>query len=1399
MKKKLLTIALLAICSFSFSQNGKTLWTNASKKIDAVVFEDKRSIPSPRVFELDITLLKQKLANAPTRFASKTSGVVVSFPDSDGKQQNFRVQEFSNMDPALAARYPEIKSYVGQSVTNPSAMIFFSISPLGLETMMVNPGEPAVFIEPYTTDLSTYAAYKKTDHTEASGFECKLAADAQAEIEHQGGVQARPNADDGKLRNYRLAISVTGEYTAYFGGTKALALAAINNTMTRVNAIFERDFGVHMNLIANTDAVIYTSAATDPYSNANIGTLSSYVGTTTGWNLQLQKTLTSVIGDGNYDIGHMFGASGGGGNAGCIACVCRNPTTTTPIGKGSGFTSPLNAIPRGDSFDIDYVAHEMGHQFGASHTFTYSTEASASQMEPGSGSTIMGYAGITGANNVQTTSDPYFHAISIQQVTYFVKSSTCQTTIATNNATPTASAGADYTIPKGTPFMLTGTGTDVNGDALTYNWEQVDRGSSTLSRPIATALSGPAFRSYGPTTNRVRYFPNIETVKTGATAWTWEALPSVARTMNFRLTVRDNRPGGPANNSDDMVVTVTAAAGPFSVTSQNSAVSYQAGTTQTVTWNVAGTTANGINAANVDILLSKDGGATYPITLLAGTPNDGSQPIIIPDAVGTLNRIMVKGSNHIFFDISNVNFSITSGIIENVPPTTPVLSATATTQTSTSLNWTAATDNVAVAGYDVYQNGTLRTSVTTTTLAVTGLTAATANTFYVKAKDASGNLSAASNTLTVTTLAALDTTAPTVPTTLAASGTTTVSTTLSWNASTDNVAVTAYYIYQNGTYKASSATRSFNVTGLTAGTTYSFTVKAIDAAGNLSAASNAASVTTTALPTGDTTIPTTPTNLAASGTTQTTTQLTWTASTDNVGIASYSVYQNGTYIASATTTAFSVTGLTASTTYSFTVKGKDAAGNLSITSNTATITTPAVGVDVTPPSTPTNLTASATTQTSTKLSWTASTDNIAVATYSVYRNGTYVGAATTTSYTVSGLSANTTYAFTVKGKDAAQNLSAVSNTVNVTTLAVAAADTTAPTAPTNLAASETTQTTAKLTWTASTDNIAVATYSVYKNGTYVTGVTTPTYTVTGLTAGTSYVFTVKGKDAAQNLSAASNSVTVTTLRVSAAPVAAAAASTTVVGNTAQGTIGAAAIATAYCTNHGNSAAAEKIGKVVFSTINNTSTGTNAYENFTDNTTDVTRGTNYAISITPSWTGTQYAEGYAVFIDYNGDGDFTDSGEKVVSKAASLTSPQTVTFTIPTTTSLGSKTMRVVMKRGGIPEACDAFAYGQVEDYLINIISTSRGETVEVAAETAQTETTSVEKLDFKLYPNPVSGTELNISVENAMFRIVNLLGQEIAKGNVENQTIPVSNISAGTYLLEVTSNGQTVVKRFIRK
>jgi chitodextrinase len=345
----------------------------------------------------------------------------------------------------------------------------------------------------------------------------------------------------------------------------------------------------------------------------------------------------------------------------------------------------------------------------------------------------------------------------------------------------------------------------------------------------------------------------MSSILTGATTTagseiTVEALSSVARTLNFRLTVRDNRAGGPANNSDDTIITVNGTAGPFTVSSPNTAVSYVGNSTQTVTWNVAGTTANGVNCANVDILLSTNAGSTWT-TLLAATPNDGTQAVTIPNTPGTQNRIMVKGTNHIFFDVSNANFTITAAATDTTAPTAPTsLTASGTTQTSTNLSWTASTDNVGVTGYDVYQDASIIGSTTTaTSFAVSGLTASTAYTFSVKAKDAAGNVSAASNTVNVTTLTPADTTAPSAPTSLTATGTTETTTNLSWTASTDNVGVTGYDVYQGASIIGSTTTAtSFAVSGLSASTAYTFSVKAKDAAGNSSLESNVVSVTTNA-------------------------------------------------------------------------------------------------------------------------------------------------------------------------------------------------------------------------------------------------------------------------------------------------------------------------------------------------------------------------------------------------------------------------------------------------------------------------------------------------------------------------------------------------------------------------
>lgn len=1212
----------MAITSFSFAQKGDSYWRTTSKKADAEVLENKIMIQNPQLFELDILKLQQKLTNTPERNAkSVQSSIIVSFPSANGSLENFRIMKYSNMEASLAARYPEIKSYVGQGIENPTSVIYFSISPLGLQAMTLYADKAAEFIEPYTSDLSAYTVYRKSDKKQAfTKFECSVIDEVNSEINPDSAL-LRPNADDSKLRTFRLAMSVTGEYTAYFGGTKANALAAINNTMTRVNAVFEKDFGVKLVLIANTDAVIYTNASSDPYSSAS---------SLSNWNSQLQSTLTSVIGESNYDVGHLFGASGGGGNAGCIGCVCVNGS------KGSAYTSPSNGNPSGDTFDIDYVAHELGHQFGANHTFSMSNEGTGANMEPGSGSTIMGYAGIT-SQDIQPNSDAYFHAVSIQQVTNNIKNKTCPTVTNTGNSVPTVEAGSNYTIPKSTPFMLTGSASDANGDALTYAWEQFDNAASNAtnanSAASATRTSGPTFRSYNPTTSPVRVFPRLQSVlanssTTAGAEIVVEALPSVARTMNFRLTVRDNRASGPANNSDDMVVTVNSTAGPFTISSPNTAVSYPGNSSQTITWNVAGTTANGVNCANVDILLSTDGGNNFNTVLLASTPNDGSQSVVIPNTPGSQNRIMVKGTNHIFFDVSNTNFTITAGSApDTTAPSAPTsLSASGTTQNSTNLSWNASSDNIAVTGYNVFQGSTQIGTATSTSFAVTGLTAATAYSFTVRAKDAAGNVSSTSNTVNVTTLSG-----STTPTYCNSKG----------NSVADEYIGRVQLNTINNTSTGNNGYTDFTAisTNLTKGTAYTITV--------------------------------TPT---------------WTGTVYSEGYAVWIDYnKNGSF---------------------------EDAGEL-VWSKATSTATPATG-----------------------------------------------------SFTVSNSASNGSTRMRVSMKyngipTSCETFSygeVEDYTVNISGATV---DTTAPSTST-LSASGTTQTSTNLSWTAATDNVGVTGYNVYQNGTQIGTATTTSYNVSGLTAATTYAFTVKAKDLAGNLSASSNSVSVTTLSNSVS----------------------------YCTSQGNNTNDERIARVVYGSINNSSTGTSGYEDFSSISTSVGRGTSQTITITPLWTGTVYSEGYAVWIDFNQDGDFNDSGEQVVSIGASKNTSVSGTISIPSSASLGATRMRVTMKYNGIPTSCESFSYGQVEDYTINIAASGK-EIDDVSIVTFE---------EIKLYPNPANYI-LNVTSvsENATFRVYNLTGQTVINGKFNNNSIDVSRLQVGNYILEISDKGKTTSKRFIKQ
>ncbi|MEM9544822.1 MAG: GEVED domain-containing protein [Bacteroidota bacterium] len=691
----------LALLFFSFLPlQGQDYWIEKKK---GSITQTKRSvIKLPRsysLFELKTTTFKDLVSQSPMRgSAIPSQGVIIELPMADGSLKAFKVIEAPVFDEQLSSRFPNIKSFAGQGIDDPTEIMRFSISHKGFNGMLISAKNGNEYIEPYSDNGELYIVYKHKDrHREEPKFFCALRNAGNHKIDESN---IRNNADDGTLRDFRLAVSTTGEYTQYHGGTVADALAAMNTSLTRVNGIYETDFNVTLTLINNTTSVIYTNPSTDPYSSSS-----------GSWNSQLQSTLTSNIGEANYDVGHLLAQGPNSGNAGCIGCVCVNNQ------KGRGWTS--RATPEGDPFDVDYLAHELGHQFGGNHTWTHGgNEGTNVQMEPGSGSTIMGYAGITGATDVQPNSDPYFHAISIQQVTNYIKTTSCQTDIATGNSVPVVNAGPNYTVPGGTPFILSGTATDADGDALTYCWEQMDENNSSTTYPNATNTTGVAFRSFEPTTSTDRMIPRLETVLTGATGWLWEVVPTVSRTLNFRFTVRDNVAGGGTNESDNMVVTVNGGTGPFVLNAPNTNLTWPAGTSQNVTWDVAGTAGAPVNASNVNILLSTDGGNTFPITLLNNTPNDGSQSVTVPNIVSTTCRVKVEAANNIFFDMSNTDFTINTPVpcTAETPTGFTTSSVGATTAT---LSWNA---TPGAANYDIRYRETGTSTWTTTNAGGTSTT-----------------------------------------------------------------------------------------------------------------------------------------------------------------------------------------------------------------------------------------------------------------------------------------------------------------------------------------------------------------------------------------------------------------------------------------------------------------------------------------------------------------------------------------------------------------------------------------------------------------------------------------------------------------------------------------------------
>ncbi|MBK9570066.1 MAG: T9SS type A sorting domain-containing protein [Chitinophagaceae bacterium] len=669
-------LAALSISSSLFAQNN--FFTDAGANTIRPTNGQKIITPEKfRAADLNITGMKNFLWSLPVEknVIKRNLAPVMELPMPDGRMARFHVWESSIMEPGLADKFPEMKTFAGQGIDDPYATIRFDYNPyfgFSAQVLSVNGN---FLIDAYARrDVNQYISYYTRDNQRPDPFHCEVTQN----IPRPENAQAGP-CRGAQLYTYRLALACTGEYAVAVAGpgpTVPAVAAAMLTSVNRVSGVYESELAVRLVLVSNNNLLIYLDGTTDPYTNNNGGTMLG----------QNQTNIDNIIGNANYDIGHVF--STGGGGVAFLGIICQAGF------KARGVTGLSN--PVGDNFDIDYVAHEMGHQFGGNHTFNSVTGScgggnrnGSTAYEVGSATSIMGYAGICGTDNTQPHSDPFFHTISFDEIGNYIAGTggSCPVITSNGNILPviTAMNNNNISIPLNTPFTLSATATDANGDALTYCWEEWDLGPGGAWNGGATSINAPLFKSRVPVTTGNRTFPDMAVILAGypvnppATmgGLKGETLPLVGRAMKFRLTVRDNRAGGggvvtggegcQAGFTGTFQVNAIDATGPFIVTAPNGGESFIGGTTQNITWNVAGTNAAPINVSNVKISLSTDGGVTYPTVLSASTANDGTETITIPCIPTTTAKIKIEAVGNIFFDISNNDFAIQSGFAFSSP------------------------------------------------------------------------------------------------------------------------------------------------------------------------------------------------------------------------------------------------------------------------------------------------------------------------------------------------------------------------------------------------------------------------------------------------------------------------------------------------------------------------------------------------------------------------------------------------------------------------------------------------------------------------------------------------------------------------------------------------------------
>ncbi|MFZ2898614.1 MAG: reprolysin-like metallopeptidase [Saprospiraceae bacterium] len=664
---RLLFVLFANLLILQLSQ-AQSFWTDVNPDALAIPESSKLEVyPTQyRTLSLDLGSLQHYLSQAPMEFtaAARQQVLEIELPFPDGRMERFLVVESPVMKPGLAARYPMIKTYSATSLDGKPYSARFDYTPQGFHAI-IRTDEGAIYIDPFAEGQNQYHMSYFTRDYDLESLDMQLPGcgwePTEEEIltepkELEAGLRGPESFDQApvELRIYDMALACTGEYGQARGGTVEAVMGTFNTALNRVNEIVTPEAGFKFELIENNDLLVFLNPATDPYVNANVG----------GELLdQNTSAINSIINVNTYDIGHVFtlGCVDVGGVAGGTVCSQNKARGVTCHGSS-------NVVAIAERI----MAHELAHQFSASHTWSncpgiLGQLATDSAYEPGSGSTIMSYAGACGDQNVQFGEDSYYHVRSLVQMRNYITvglGSECADVVPTGNHYPEIIWPYEdgFFIPISTPFELNATATDADGDPLTYCWEQYDLGPLTdMGSPIGDS---PLFRSFLPTAGSNRIFPRLPAIL-GNFSENVEVLPTYSRNLTFRLTVRDNFPGGGGSVWQQVKFRSTDQAGPFLVTYPNApADQLTGGTFATITWDVANTNKAPVNCQSINIKLSLNGGAAFPYTLASAVPNTGSAVVAIPDITATNARVRIEAADNVFFDLSNANFKI-------VAPTEP--------------------------------------------------------------------------------------------------------------------------------------------------------------------------------------------------------------------------------------------------------------------------------------------------------------------------------------------------------------------------------------------------------------------------------------------------------------------------------------------------------------------------------------------------------------------------------------------------------------------------------------------------------------------------------------------------------------------------------------------------------